>query len=124
MTESLFFVAGFLTALLFIIGFLAFVAKFFNPAVIYGNQNEDLSNVLNDLVKIIEDEENMPDFFVYTPDGMAYWLHDDAIYAGEIDEDGNVDLDQGKPVDMNNLSGEALEDFLIIMEKLRGGKKK
>lgn len=124
MIEALFFVAGFLTALIFIIGFFVFANKFLNPSLVPVNQNEELSSAINSLMKIIEDEEKIPDFFVYTPDGMAYWLQDDAIYCSEISEDGDVDLDKGKPVDMNNLSGEALEDFLVIMEKLRGGKKK
>lgn len=118
MIEALFFIAGFVMAIAIMAILASMIFKSFSV-----RKNEDFSTLLAAMLDEIEEEKDTPGFFVYTPDNMAYWLQDDAIYCAEI-VSGEVNIDEGKPVDLNNLSGEELEDILLIMDTLRKENKK
>lgn len=114
------FISGFVLAILILFIFVKLVINAFTRPARQADFSSTLASLLNE---IEDDQKDQPEFFVYTPDGMAYWLQDDAIYCAEI-VGGEVNLEEGKPVDLNNLSGEALDDILLIMETLRKGDKK
>ena len=52
-------------------------------------------------------------------DQNAYWVYNNTFYTAEIDNDGMIDTDNAKPVDVFSLSKNQTNKLLKILDSLK-----
>lgn len=55
---------------------------------------------------------------VYAPDNKAYWVSENVFYCADL-IDGEVDLENAKPIDTHDISKQEIERLLFILDNLR-----
>jgi hypothetical protein len=50
----------------------------------------------------------------------AYWIKNNQVYSSKLKEDGDLDIENAIPIDVFSLSDKEMNNFIKIIDKLRG----